>query len=117
MEKYFVKNIENKLILCSRNIQVGDDFQDENGNKFVCTSIDKVYPHKSIYSEGKWEKDWHDKTKCFKVIGEISPDATWVTEGMEFEEAEVKRIAIGISNPIGSKYHIYQIKGPCGHFH
>jgi hypothetical protein len=74
------------------------------------------------------------KRKAFKVIGEVSPDATWVTtEGMEFEEDEwrfawwnkfAKRITTPYSN--GDEYTNYgegayikmiQIKGPCGHFH
>lgn len=66
-------------------------------------------------------------------IGKISPAATWVTEGMEFEENEVsiqKLCRDDDSNwqyacsYCGSKREcrndegdIAYIKGPCGHFH
>jgi hypothetical protein len=49
----------------------------------------------------------------FKVIGEISSEATWVTEGMEFNESEVMEV---YSREIGRVE--YQIKCPtCGRFH
>lgn len=46
------------------------------------------------------------------VIGEISPEASYVKEGDEFEESSIR---YGVE---GDKWSdaIY-IKGPCGHFH
>jgi len=72
-----------KLFLCSRDIQVGEIFNEGNHTyNAICTSRDG----RGIYSEGKWEEDYHDPADCYKVIGEISPEATWVKEGDEFYE-------------------------------
>ena len=86
-------------------------------------------------------KFWRPLSECFKVMGLISPEATWVKEGDEFEEDQIK-ICVDPDNqdnwyvdvPSG-KYHdddpippsrdnlytdgtkIVYIKGPCGHFH
>jgi len=55
-----------KLFLCSKDIQV-EDYKEPG----------KIY----IFHDGSEEP--------FKVIGEISPDAVWVTEGMEFDDDEL----------------------------
>lgn len=128
-----------KLFLCSRDIQVGDTF-------FVDRDDYKSGPH---ISEGIIDERghiWHPNIKeepnytlgaeesvCYKVIGEISPNATWVKEGDEFlgPEAGVKCEVFPIhdhddeteemifTDKYGKKVDtpIYLIKGPCGHFH
>lgn len=70
---------------------------------------------------------------CFKVIGLISPEATWVKKGNEFDEGEIEleyhisapppnidyRVRKSYYNTVtdNKKYVIVKIKGPCGHFH
>jgi hypothetical protein len=66
-----------KLYLCSRDIKEGDRCCNlRTGEYFIVEEIG--------YVEGlnKNEDD-------FAVIGEISPNAAWVTEGMEFDEDEI----------------------------
>lgn len=131
-----------KLFLCSRDIQVGD----------------KVYMNDSRFSEpiivgsflinGEHRVGWYPEgfqvnterklqgVKGFgnygKVIGEISPDATWAKEGDEFDEDKIsiwekikpqewkhKQIEqykklMGKVNP---EHFMIRLKGPCGHFH
>lgn len=58
------------------------------------------------------------KEYSFKVLGEISPEATWVKEGDEFEDFQLRKV---FENNIFDKTvfdtGIYKILGPCGHFH
>lgn len=78
--KYFAKYIpvkeKVKLFLCSRDIQVGDEITNSN---YYNTSlkVDEL-PLRKAY------KNW------YKIIGEISSDATWVKEGDEFTEDQIK---------------------------
>jgi hypothetical protein len=58
-----------KLFLCSRDIQLGDTV--EGFPNFISNQDDL---------------DYAIDNKSFKVIGEISPEATFVKEGDEFEE-------------------------------
>lgn len=76
-----------KFFLCSRDIQVGDITWDG----FEVASLPneegcyRLVPHNGVIGmSGHWEKN------PIKKIGEVSPDATWITEGMEFEEDDVK---------------------------
>lgn len=70
-----------KLFLCSRDIQVGDKVLDKNGKEWETAEL---------------QKDFFDNKKqalesgLYKVIGEISPEATWVKEGDEFDEEDVQ---------------------------
>lgn len=113
-----------KLFLCSRDINWTEDLK-ESG---------KVHIH-------------HDGSEPpFKVVGKVSPEATWVKEGDEFEEHHVRKyIELEIYYADASEqwqtglriiepekeyiprkekgydesitYETIQIKGPCGHFH
>jgi hypothetical protein len=74
-----------KLFLCSRDIQVGD----------------KVFSSKVSYltQDETITVDEYNITICreeedFKVIGEISPEATWVKEGDEFDESQFIRYGL-----------------------
>lgn len=110
-----------KLFLCTRNIQVGDEVMDINSNQtFIVGNIkgDEVYDKKD-----NWVRL---KKNCIKVIGEISPKATWVTEGDEFDKNEINIVGENIWGewqPIymykaKDNFKIYcEIKGPCGHYH
>lgn len=79
-----------KLFLCTRDIQVGDEI--------VCDEdISKKAVVESLTSSGlirlRVNKEFYTEVQnsCFKVIGELSKDAIWITEGMEFEEEDINR--------------------------
>ncbi len=134
-----------KLFLCSRDIQVGDKIQNIHDplkyewatarakveghclrHDFIAEWYDPEFSdndednHFAAYSSNK---DW------FKVIGEISPDATWIRENDEFDKDHDvmpiidKRITNFDSDMdwTEAEYEdyikFYKIKGPCGHFH
>lgn len=84
-----------KLFLCSRDISIGDKvrrpsgFSERPDLEFTVNSIGER-DGKKLYKEG--DENYHTKgteENTYKVIGEISPDAIWVTEGMEFEDDEI----------------------------
>lgn len=92
-----------KLFLCSRDIQVGDKVKSLND------SI-QFYPIPATQRIAK-----NELGNYYKVIGEVSEYAlSYVTEGMEFDEDGIKNTNTRI---FSHKFYIYQIKGPCGHFH
>lgn len=108
-------------------IQAGDKVLDRYG-----------YPDKRSPKEEKW---WTvgvmdignpcNLKECYKVIGLISPEATWVKEGDEFEEEET--VFYLLSTDLKEQEMSYKqiqafvgrshknvgikLKGPCGHFH
>lgn len=75
------KDIIAKQFLCSRDIQVGDEAYG--------ITADGTYKKHNLLTEqdavklAKTEGD-------FKTIGEVSPAAIWVKEGMEFEDDAIK---------------------------
>jgi hypothetical protein len=132
---HFVKQ---KLFLCSYDIQIGDEMIIDipsipsHGEKRICKH---VLPPATII--GETEPTYHlndtgahlKHGECFKVIGEISPDAlSYVQEGDEFDYEELRIRAefgpwplVRIDDP---KYQhglkddlTIAVKGPCGHFH
>ncbi len=107
-----------KLFLCSRDIQVGDTLI-KNGIEYLAHSRPDGVPFIGYYN-----KDWcYLDNDCFKVLGEISPEATWVKEGDEFEEDDWQFVIYDMDErTILSKFPIpkfanLEIKGPCEHFH
>lgn len=92
-----------KLFLCSRDIQLGDivfnkyysEYQwpagkilNTNSEVMDAGMLSGGEPDHTTdykYPEGEWE--YHHQT--YKVIGEVSPNAIWVKEGMEFENEEL----------------------------
>lgn len=100
-----------QLFLCSRDIIEGDKFWItgynplENGGEFditrshICTQVTGPaitnLGNKTIWfkSSGVREGEYYvDSSRTYKVIGPISPDATWVREGDEFEEDEIEEL-------------------------
>lgn len=75
-----------KLFLCSRDIQVGDDIQHTSGENGVCDEI----IGDALHFSGDIEGHYSSINQWFKVIGEISSDAVWVSEGIEFDEDEIQ---------------------------
>lgn len=135
-----LKNLKKvKLSLCSRDIQVGDKVklhQTKDEYKQQNFNVDG-----KVVSKDQYQCVIHIRTGenylfevpvpnnyCMKVIGEISPQATWVKERDEFDETMIADL-----NHAGfiSKFQHHltaqelrnkgqwkiAIKGPCGHFH
>lgn len=77
LESYPTEVEKVKLFLCSRDIQVGDEIYTD----------DPFWPQftKLQYEQENKDMDEPRTTECFKVIGEISPNAIWVKEGDEFD--------------------------------
>lgn len=144
MSKYKAKIIESKLMLISKDIQIGDVIRssgegDGNTNS-AYGSYDITKEHKVLH-ESKSGRGWITDTvmltklTSFKVIGEISPDAlSYVKEGQEFDEEQISekwygREYLPLSTWINhsknypdlKKEHFVSsfiyIKGPCDHFH
>lgn len=160
--KYKAKLIGEKMMLVSSDIQVGDKVTSwfhshENGDSYITSIVEeasKVYEDFANYKLKHGELKFSSLGKfIFKVIGEISPEATWVTENQEFDENEIKLTtpfkykegweiiyrqgkdrltdkiqqvrpyspSFGINRweilDLQPEDCIYQIKGPCGHFH
>jgi hypothetical protein len=74
MEGAYMEDTKAKLFLCSRDIHVGDEF-------FYTPSQTWV----------KLTDSYREPTPDdFKRIGEVSPNATWVKEGDEFDDKDWK---------------------------
>lgn len=121
-EKSYIKLA--KLFLSSRDIQVGDNVKTLDSLKdYVVSSIEENRGNnpdeKKLLKEGV--KYWFTfetgglgtNKNTFKVIGEISPNATWVKEGDEFDENEIGFYWGAGEDSLG----YFLIKDPCGHFH
>lgn len=85
-----------KLFAVTQDIKVGDYCVRENGDQFgeieSIKTIDGIKKYTN-YKDGKiWNEDIQiigsknvRSLTIFKVLGEISPGATWVTNGEEYE--------------------------------
>lgn len=125
-----------KLFLCSRDVKVGDkiNYLSRNGDITFQGELDKIEGEYIFLKEDRFKEDYHMSyplKDAYKVIGEISPQATWVKEGDEWDEDEVRVCGQQIlvdketfnSDPRSwteAEYKVVfvgKIKGPCGHFH
>jgi hypothetical protein len=125
-----VVNLKQKmqLFLCSRDIQVGDEYTCPHKGKGIDVGFGQP---KQVAVWMIYTKERNLCSDCFKVIGEISPNATWVKERDEFDEDEIYRNMVcpdcldqdttGECTCFYQKYTPiflnYSIKGPCGYFH
>lgn len=126
-----------KLFLCSRDMKPDDEVINIGGyaslnHKGIYVSDsdlgDTCYIRTSLGAEQCIKSHW------VKVIGEISPEATWVKEGDEFDEEEVKQhlknIKAGFEIYFDTEFQeererilyeivvdYYLILGPCKRFH
>ena len=126
-----------RLFLCSRDIQVGDKFRKLSNSEIEFTaskvemgSGENYFPKEMLVWHTEDQLSWWLKlSETFKVIGEISPEATYVKEGDEFDEEEIELWTgfghfrkIERNNPdyylhAKEKGSIFKILGPCKHFH
>lgn len=98
-----------KLFLCSRYINIGDKCRGFSGGQWFDVIV----------------SDPHRIKETYKIIGEISTEATWVKEGDEFEESQIRCSGIWVEGQSCNKNNLctypnckmYRIKGPCCHFH
>ncbi|MEO6303820.1 MAG: hypothetical protein ABIP51_11680 [Bacteroidia bacterium] len=113
-----------KLSLCSRNIQIGDE------NLKGESEISKVHNQEHLDSINLANKFVLDS--FYKVVGKISPDATWVKEGDEFNEEDILKFVYddsGVDQPwciflnqdwdeIDNKFKMIKIKcSQCNTYH
>lgn len=74
-----------EIFLCSTDIRIGDKYQYFNMGKIW----DDIATEDIIFLLLNPAPPF----KPYKVLGEKSPAATWVTADMEFEESDIKRTA------------------------
>lgn len=106
-----------KYFLCSYNLQTGDEFYHNNLNYSYPEKRYNYDPESIDISGGE----------NFKVVGKISPEATWVKDGDKINEDDWRWITYFFDDlvilPKDRKYDqkeepvTLQIKGCCGHFH
>ena len=90
-----------KLFLCSRDIQVGDEYYTSDFQKYKTP----LEPDEDFF------KGNNDR---FKVIGEISPNAKWVKEGDEFDENQILTKYKSTKAGLSENYILYaEIKCLC----
>ncbi len=87
------------LFICTKDIRMGDKFYEFTKNQWIDYDI----------------VGWNLPVRGYKVLGEVSKDATWVREGDAFSEDEVEVVYSNRFGFFGKK--IAKLKGPCGHFH
>ena len=133
---YFEKVIEGedttnmklaKLFLCSRDIQIGDKVIHEDNPSLGIKVIKTIEEGVVSFEQGGKTHDHN----LIKIIGEISPEATWVREEDEFTDNDVKFVLIEgfmrgremslstLKSIVGNSHTNVRahIKGPCGHYH
>jgi hypothetical protein len=143
-----------KLHICSRDIEAGDKVRFRLAAKaiekelecvetFMDDNIDGQRTLTAVIKDGDYLIYTTPDTtnQCYKVIGIVSPDATWIKEGMEFDQDEIEIVPLRTRSEwlyqdrnyqpyerevaIKERYEKYcetapkkvMIKGPCGHFH
>jgi hypothetical protein len=83
-----------KLFLCSRDIQVGDRVWNQHSGYGEVKEIDEENQYLGVKYEAEDCECEEDFEYIVKVIGEISPEATWVKEGDEFDESQFIRYGL-----------------------
>lgn len=103
-----------QLFICSKDIQIGDQnvysgiigvHEDDPGPEII-REINSEFQLGFIKAIAEAAQ-----VIPFKVIGPMSTEAGWVKEGDEFDEEQWRRTDL-IDAPT-----IYQILGPCNHWH
>lgn len=138
MKQYFAKEIEGELMLCSRDIQVGDRVYCPESKPTEWCKVEWIVDDLigvTIEGSTDYAQDIFtpNTEETFKPIGKISPSAIWVKDGDGFGcDAWRQRCFYDynaeIEGDISYIYHenmnvcVYkklniEIFGPCGHFH
>lgn len=133
------------LFVCSKDIQVGDKIDGEISVRFHSPKL-VVADGETGPKEGNWGNISIFRDP-YKIIGEVSPEATWVKNGDVFDEIKYycinidafgewdsyifseeefkkrdmkplpKDASIFGNSPRGMWFRYIKVKGPCGHFH
>lgn len=104
-----------KLFLCSRDIQVGEEFKFKNFPEKLTRVTANEDIRFWIAANVSTGKRLFIIEQCYKIIGPISPEAAWVKEGDEFEEGQIEA---GWTTSINNYTEPFiKIKGSCSHFH
>lgn len=114
------KSINNKLFAVTQDIKVGDEvlFRDESPHHYNKDIVTKIEKAKSEYEQDTIHFKNHEKLwrsgEPFKVLGEISADATWVDHNDDIE-IELERVW---KYSKWQKDFIAKVKCPtCKHYH
>ena len=98
-----------KLFAVTHDIEVGDEVISKiNGRKSTIKVDQEIEILKDI---------------CFKVLGELSPNATFVKEGEKINGRIINACECGDHEGVGCSCGkndfkpVYQVLGPCGHYH
>ena len=106
----FTKCKKVKLFLCDKDIQVGDKI------RLFSNLNEEIIVPKSFMLREKGERVIDARISSFKVIGEVSPKATWVKEGDKFKYPI--ECTLPMMKDAGAHKAYYYIKCPtCGYFH
>ena len=118
----FEKDVKKvKLFLCSRDIAVGDsvwsNFDGGSLSEGKYLRKEDVYMY---FKNPKGEEIMLHEDECkdwfFKAIGEISPEATWVKEGTEFDDSDTYPTIEDVESD--NPRAVILIKcSQCGHYH
>ena len=76
-----------KLFLCTSEIQLGDTWYNDWFHPYPKGQVADT--NTKVIDANLTVGGDNNEHESFKVIGEVSPDAIWVTEGMEFEESQL----------------------------
>ncbi len=143
IQMYKAKLIDGKLMLISTDIQVGNKVRSFNYpeqeerevlNLRTSKKLVGAKDHSEIYHLADIQYPNEVNTAAvsnfFKIIGKISPEATWIKEGDEFDKEELNYQCYnkekdywyfakyrGMWEEALPEHRRIQIKGPCGHFH
>jgi len=103
-----------KLFAVTQDIEVGDEINyvpdlPHLKKGMVTHKITEKYDGDFIMDDG-----YLMPNNGFKILGELSPNATWVKEG---EEIEINEGWDKWEGPEGIEPVICQVLGPCGHYH
>jgi hypothetical protein len=148
--KYINENCKKvELFLCSRDIQVGDEIVPILNweTPLVCDPI-KVYKEGDKGPIGEPYQIWNERLgfSYMKILGRLSPHATWVKENDEIDEIMYECMHVDafgesywydlteqefttrdmksyptnkyrLTNNRGHWLMYIKVKGPCGHYH
>jgi hypothetical protein len=131
-----VTPIKLKAFLCSRDIKVDDKIYNNYVNDGLSSTCTKLFTDED--REYQWDGIVNDETyfnftDWYKIVGEVSPDATWIRNNDEFDEEDLCLLPTNMHGQISyipkeplkfSEERLIElqfikigVKGPCGHFH
>lgn len=93
-----------KLYLCSNDIQLGNDVIGINmEGEFIKGELVNIGEFFCRIDENAPSDDMTEVKDTYKIIGEVSSKATWVKDGMLFEESDFRMLLINQGYKIEQK--------------